>query len=377
MDNLENTASSSDSSSAAPEAPSRESTEVKSSDSGSKLNLSLKRDAPSTEAKSGEGLNIRKGLRAKMKEPQESKTAAPTSAQSTNVGANTGQVTQASANAAAAILPPADMTAEEKEVFSSLQANPTPENVAKLQAYLSRRAYEYRSDYTRKTMELAEREKGISEIAGVMKDYAQEYAKEGIAVHDVVRRAVAWDQQFKQDRLGAARQFLDSWGIDPQELMGEVAQQEAPTYLTREEAEALAEEKAQSLYERKAQESLAHQNYSTLQSFVESKPLFRDPGTASQLEEKMAPIVAALRDSNPQQPVKEILDYAYDLVTKGDPVFSGLTSQMAAKSDAERQQAEADKAKALSRSISGGPGSGSPKVKSKNIREGLRRHMGI
>jgi hypothetical protein len=355
------------------EAPSRESTEIKSSDTGSKLNLSLKRDKPAESTKS-EGLNIRKSLRANMKEPAEKVEAQVSAAPPAQSSGQ--QVTQASAQAAAAILPPADMSAEEKEVFNNLLSHPTPENVQKLQAYISRRAYEQRSDYTRKTMELAEREKAVSDVMGVMKEYAPAYAKEGIGVQDIVRRAVAWDQSFKADRLGAAREFLESYGIDPSELVGGEAEQ-APNYLTREEAEALAEEKAQSLLMRRDQESLAQQNYSALQSFVESKPLFRDPGTAAQLEEKMAPIVAALKDSNPYKPVREILDYAYDLVTKGDPTFSGLVSQLNAKSDAERQQAEADKAKALSRSISGGPGSGSPKVKSKNFREGLARRMGI
>jgi len=360
---------------------SRESTQIKSEPTGADAVAPTREmravEPKERETKETKELSLRKTLKAKFNEkeaakPESSTTTAPQAA-------TTGQVTQKSAATAAAILPPADMSAEEKAVFSNLQANPTPENVAKLQSYISRRAYEQRSDYTRKTMELAEREKGIGDILGVVEPVRDAYAKKGIAVPDLVRRAIAWDASFEKDRLGTAREFLDSYGIDPSELMdmpGQQYQQEPQgNYLTREEAEALADERVQRAFEMNQQQSLAAENHNTVLSFLESKPLFKDPGTAAQLENAMAPIVKAFRDSNPHRPVKEILDQAYDYVTKGDPTFSGLASQLNAKQDAERMQAEADKARAAGRSITGGPGSGTPKVKSKNMREALQRHF--
>ena len=356
----------------------RESTEMKSEPTGE---ISTSRELRATESKADSGPKEAKkpvSLRSALKENFAAPAGKPETSSLRETQVSGEQVTQKSAATAAAILPPADMGADEKAAFNNLKANPTPENVDKLQAYISRRAYEQRSDYTRKTMELAEKEKGIGDILGAVEPYREAYAKKGIALPDLVRRSIAWDESFQTDRLGTAREFLETYGIDPAELL-EIpsSQQEQPAnYLTREEAEALADERVQRAFQMKQQNSLAAENHSTVLSFLDAKPLFRDPGTAAQLESAMAPIVKALRDSSPQRPVKEILEQAYDYVTKGDPTFSGLASQLNAKSDAERMQAEADKARVAGRSISGGPGSGTPKVKSKNMRESLVRYMG-
>jgi len=270
------------------------------------------------------------------------------------------------------IAPPADMNAAEKQAFSKL----TPE----MQQYLSRRSYEQRADYSRKTMEASAKEKELSDIYSVVTPALRdEYARQGIAVPDLVRRAVAWDKAFKTDRLGTAMEYLEAYGIHPSELLDgqhqNGYQQESPEYLTREEAEALADERIAKQFEQMQQSSIVENNYNVVQGFIQSKPLFKDIGTAAQLEAEMAPIVVGLRQSNPSAPVQEILETAYNYVTKGHPTFSALASQQSARSDSERLHAEAQKAKEASRSISGGPGTGSPKVKIKDSRESLRYHL--
>lgn len=283
------------------------------------------------------------------------------------------QVTQA---VEAAILPPADMSKEEAEAFNNPSA---PGAMAKLQSYFSRRAYEYQSDYTRKVNAVGEKERELGDILGVINPVRDEYARRNISPQQIVQNALAWDKAFGTDRLGAAKEYLEHWGIDPRELITEGDAQPHVNgngqYLTREEAEALADERVRRQFEQREQEAVASRRFSVVQSFLRSKPLFQDPGTALQLEEKMAPIVAGFASQNPAADPTELLEQAYNLVTKGDPTFSELTNRLAAKAEAERKNAEAEKAIAASRSVSGGPGSGTPKLKANNLRENLRMRM--
>lgn len=275
------------------------------------------------------------------------------------------------------ILPPADMNAEEKAAF----LNPTAQNTGILQKYLSRRSYELQSDHTRKTGELYQKSREVEDISKVVGPEREYYAKKKIPVETVVANAIAWDKAMENDRLTAAREWLESYGVDPSELIAGQGQQQAanPQYLTREQAEQLAEEKAaeriQHEFSMREQSRIAEEQANVVQQFIAADPLFRDPGTGAQLEEAMAPVVAGLRAANPRTPVKEILETARKYVVSGNPVFSELASKLAAKQDIGRQNAEAEKAIAASRSISGGPGSGTPKIKAKNFREGVRARL--
>lgn len=267
------------------------------------------------------------------------------------------------------IAPPADMKADEKAVWSTLP----PE----AQRYLSRRSVEMRRDYQRQTADLEPRAREVSDVMTVVQPVRDEYAKAGISVPDLVRRSIAWDKAFKADRVGAAREFLEAYGLSHEDLAaaanGQQAAQQTPGYLTREEAEALAEEKVQAAFERSHQESLANESFQAIQSFIKEKPLFKDPGTGQQVEAEMIPYFNAFISQG--QPVKTALDNAYNAVTKLHPTFSDLQSKLDAKREAEKSNAEAQKAIAASRSVHGGPASGSPKIKASNLRENLRLRM--
>lgn len=353
----------------------RESTEVI-SNNGSESSISEVRSEP--RERSEKSQSFRQNLKANLKapdgvakdkadvpvtaKPSHSTTEAiPTKYTSSN-GTTPSVVTQSTS-----IAPPADMSGAEKENFTKL----TPE----MQQYISRRSYEQRNDYTQKTMAASAKEKELNDVYSVVSPIRDEYAKQGIAVPDLVRRAVAWDKAFKTNKVAAAIDYLDSYGINVNDLMQARQEPAAPQYLTHEDAERLADERLEKKLKIMQDERIAGQNFNMVQSFISSKPLFKDIGTAHQLETEMAPIVAGLRSQKPNAPVQELLETAYNYVTKGHPVFSNLTSSLAAKQEIDKLSAQTERSKAASRSISGGPGSGTPKVKSENFRENLRRNL--
>lgn len=265
------------------------------------------------------------------------------------------------------ILPPADMSAEEKADWAKLPYE--------AQKYLARRAYETRTDYTKKTEAVAAKEREIAALTGLnIENVRSEYARHGIPLNTVFENAIAWDRAFRTNPQVAAREYLATWGIKPEELIGTAKEQNAPQFRP-EDMQRLIDERVNEKLETERQSVYTQQIFSAVESFKKDKPLFRDPGTAAQLEQAMYPIVAGLRTQNPSRSELEILEEAYGLVTRGTPQFADLLSKIDSRAKAESQNAEAVKALQASRAISGGPGTGSPQKEVKGIRNALRLAM--
>ena len=276
------------------------------------------------------------------------------------------------------LVPPADMNKAEKEAF----LNPTPQNAHILQQYMNRRAYETRADYQRRINEVEELKKQTSGVFDTIKQYENDYARQGISIGDIAKRSVAWDQAMKTNPVETALEWLDSYGLSLEQLQNRASlqqinyeQQPQQNFLTREEAERIAEEKFKAVQEEQQKNAVAYYNERVVESFVAAKPLFKDPETASQLEAEMAPIVSALTSTGRYSSPEEILETAYSYVVAGNPTFSSLIQKMTATPVIERKQEVAQKAKAASRSISGSAGSGTPRMEIKDIRDNLRRRM--
>lgn len=328
------------------------------------------------------GLSLRESLKENFSASEETNTVersgvteAPKEAPEPKAEATTAQVQQAAqgVQSPVPVAPPADMNKTEQEAF----LNPTAENRHILQQYLSRRAYETRSEFKNKTMELENERKAIQSFREALAPYESEYARQGISLADVAKRSIEWDKAMQQAPIETALQWLESYGLTLEDLgqaaQGGVAPAQEKQYLTAAEAERIAQEKIEAFQEQARQNFLAEQNYNAVTSFMNSKPLFKDPGTAQQLEDAMAPIVAAL--SNSGQSPQEILETAYNYVTKGHPTFSALTQKLEAPVVVEQKTREVQKAKAATKSITGHAGSGSPRVKIDDLRDNLRRRM--
>jgi hypothetical protein len=318
-------------------------------------------------------LSIRQSLKQQFKSSgKEEDSKAETS--QTEEPADSGTVTseEPSTPAPIPLAPPADMNAAEKDAF----LNPTPANAHVLQSYLNRRAYETRSDYSRKMQEVEQLKRQTSGLYETIKQYEDEYARDGISIADVTRRAVAWDKAMQANPVETALDWLNSYGINPQDLNNYQPQQaQQPQYLTREDAERIAEERFQSIQSENEKKALEYYNQQVVNSFMNNKPLFRDPETASQLEAEMAPVVQALNATGRYSSPEQVLETAYNYVVNGNPTFSGLVQKMTAKPAIQQQQAVAQKAKQAAKSISGSAGSGTPRVQSKSLGDNLRRRF--
>jgi hypothetical protein len=224
--------------------------------------------------------------------------------------------------------------------------------------------------------EVEQLRKETSGLYETIKRYENEYAKDGISIADVTSKAVAWDQAMSANPIEAAREWLETYGIRPEDLINQqYAPQQQAEYLTREQAESIAEERYRTFQEEQERKALEYINQQVVNSFVSSKPLFRDPETAAQLEAEMAPVVQALNATGRYASPEQVLETAYNYVVNGNPTFSSLVSKIAAGPAIQQQQATVQKAKAAARSISGSAGSGSPRIEAKNIRDNLQRRF--
>lgn len=323
-------------------------------------------------------LSIRQTLREQFRNVKQDDDSKETRQETKEEAEQPGVISNETSNQERMVFaPPADMNKAEKEAF----LNPTAENAHILQSYLNRRAYETRSQYDRKAQELNQLIERNSTVYNTIKEYEQEYAKEGISISDVARRSVAWDRAMKQAPYETAIEWLQAYGISPQELierqevMGEGPSAQ-PEYLTREEAERLANERWMTLQQEQEKKAVEYMNQKVVESFVNRKPLFRDPETASQLEAEMAPVVQALTQTGRYSSAEEILETAYNYVVNGNPVFAGLVQKLNTAPVIQQQKQVVQKAKQAAKSISGSAGSGTPRVQTKDIRDNLRRRLG-
>jgi hypothetical protein len=266
------------------------------------------------------------------------------------------------------------MNKAEKDAF----LNPTPQNAQVLQSYLNRRAYETRTQYDKKMQEVNQLRDQTSNVYNVIKEYEQDYARDGISVADVTRRSIAWDRAMQANPVQTAIEWLEAYGLSPQDLANQYSGQtsvETQNYLTRDEAERIAEDRFRAIQQEQEKKAVEYMNQRTVESFISRKPLFRDPETASQLESEMAPVVQALTGTGRYSSAEEILETAYNYVVNGNPTFSGLAQRLQAAPVIQQQQVAVEKAKKAAKSISGSAGSGTPRIVTKDIRDNLRRRL--
>lgn len=284
------------------------------------------------------------------------------------------QAAQPARQEGTAYISPADMTPEERDAFSKL----TPE----MQRYVNRRSYETRTEYTKRMQELSERERGVSEWSNLFNDQERaEFVRLGISPTEAARRGAEWDRALRTGNKAAALEFLRTYGFTPEQLQeiqlngGVPEPEQTQQYLTREQAEQIAEEKFQTQIQKIQDQQRLLVNTNAVQSFIQSKPEMSDPMTALAVEQAMAGYVVMRAQQAPSEPPQAILQWAYDAALKLEPTLQPLLRQQEAKLASDRvtlETREAQAARQAARSIHGGPGSGTPKLQAKNLRENLR-----
>lgn len=244
---------------------------------------------------------------------------------------------------------------------------------------------------------LATKQREIDERAGKYKAYDEALSEDdqkrllrnGQSAADILRRSVAWDRDLDRSvaaplRNQAALDWLGSYGFDLNELYefaqngGAQVQQQAAqqgVYLTREEAEKIADERVAKVLSEREQQSHVDATFKLASSFLQSQPLAQDPRAAVLLETAMVEEIPALLQENPLLAGQQLLEKALEKVMTSHPVFSAYKAHSERAKQAESDNAAAERALQASRSISGGPGSGTPTKKYKNFEENLRANM--
>lgn len=268
------------------------------------------------------------------------------------------------------VLAPADMTNEEKEIFS--KADP------KLQSYLSRRAYEIRSTLSREAQKIQEKAKNYEGLERVIEPNREYLAMKKLSPQAVVESAIAWERAFERDKLGAAKEYLAAQGVDLYELMEGEGEQRPTQQQKQIDPEAIKQEIWNEINQKFQVEQEARSteaNLSAVERFKSSKILFKDPNTAAQLEADLAPIVESLARQNPGAKAEVVLETAYNYVTKGNDTYSRLLESYGQREKAEAAREAAEKAKQSSKSITGGLAGSNPSTKGLDFREELRLRM--
>lgn len=275
-------------------------------------------------------------------------------------------------NTPAPTLMPADMDKEEQEAWKG--ANP------KLQNYLSRRAYDMRKELGNAYRQVAQKSQEYQGIDKVIAEHKSYLDKMSVTPVDALRRSIAWEKAIKENPVQGAKQYLAAFGIDPYSLIEddvldgtpEPQQTESvdPAQIKQEIWNELNQQ-----FEMQRQSQTVEKNYSIVNSWMKDKPLFQDPATASQLEADMAPIVKSIRGSNPQATEEQVLDTAYNYVTKGNDRYAQLLTAWDQRKVAQKNAEKAIQAKQSSRSISGGLQGAAPVKGGLNFRDELRLRM--
>lgn len=333
-----------------------------------------KQDVESTEVvvdREPAELSIRQSLSKQFKNQKEEEAVQESTHESSNENAVVEQ-SEPQVQERIALVPPADMNSVEKDAF----LNPTSSNAHILQSYLNRRAYETRTQYDKKMQEVNQLREQNSRVYDVIKEYENDYAKDGISIADVTRRSVAWDKAMQANPVQTAIEWLEAYGLNPADLVNQAQDHQQPAeYLTKADAEKIAEERYKAIQQEQEKKAVEYMNQRAVESFTSRKPLFRDPETAWQLEAEMAPVVQALATTGRYSSTDEILETAYNYVVNGNPTFASIAQKLQTTPVIQQQQVATQKAKAAAKSISGSAGSGTPRIVTKDIRDNLRRRL--
>jgi hypothetical protein len=264
--------------------------------------------------------------------------------------------------------PPRDMNAQERAFWDTLP-NETKQ-------YLARRHQEIEKERSRFIQEMRDKEALYPEL-DALKDVREEYARQGINPADIVKRSIAWDKFFRTDPVSAARQYLEAYGVDPAELTQ--AQSQNGAAIPREYLDRVSQMEAKiAEYEKQkemeAQARVAETTTNVIKSFAATKPLLSDPALPQELADQLGEITQAVRAQYPLAPVQDVLEESYRRF-EASPSVAAMLAAKKQQGDASKAKAEAEKAKRASRTISGGPGTGSPAKKANSLRDSLRANF--
>jgi hypothetical protein len=253
--------------------------------------------------------------------------------------------------------PPLSWRAEAKIKFAELP----PE----IKDEISRRDREIMADYTRKTQSIAQTHAKYRELDEAIAPHVDQFALMGVSPGQAVKQLIAAQNYLDRDAVGGIQFLMRSYGVTPEQVFNheqaQPQQQSAPNAELSAVQRELAELKnLMTQHQQTAKQSTMQSVMGEISSFAaeldaQGKPL---RPYINEVVEDMAPIVSRLRRTNPQAPMRAILEDAYSRAVRANPqTYEHVAAADAAKR-LEDAKAKAQAAKNAGVSINGAPGVG-------------------
>lgn len=269
-------------------------------------------------------------------------------------------VAEETTDAPEAIQPPQSMSAKDREAFHKL----SPEQ----QQWISDRDKQMTADYTRKTMEVAEKAKTFDKLEQIIAPRRQGLALAGMDDSTAIGQLFAYSDFAEQDPVGFARYLLEQRGI-PLSAINEPGQQTDPQLAaTQQKLEGVIQ------FQNQQQAQQREQQEREISTVVDDFAKDTAYEHYSELEQDMIPIVASLRQTNPSLNHRQCLEKAYRMaLAANEDVSAKVEADRKAKEESERiKKAKEDAAKAKKASATNmrsSPSLPSGAVKAKSVDE--------
>ena len=218
---------------------------------------------------------------------------------------------------------PQSMSAKDRESFYKLP----PEN----QKWISDRVKAQESDYTRKTMNLAEQRKNHDKLEQAIAPRRQQLAMDGMDEGTAVGQLFALSDFANSDPVGFTRYLFNQRGIPLSALTANAQEQRGDPQILAMQQRLQGFENYFTEQQSQEQNSQNAAVSGVIEKFADANPFY------AELEGDMIPIVASLRSSQPGLTSDQYLGKAYKMALAGnDDVFAKVEVDRKAKTESDR-----------------------------------------
>jgi len=222
------------------------------------------------------------------------------------------------------ITAPQSMSAKDREAFTTLP----PEQ----QKWISDRAKEQESAFTQKTMELAEQRKGYDKLDQILAPRRQQLALDGMDDSTAVGQLFALSDYANNDPIGFVKYMMNARQI-PMSALTESAGPQQPI----DPQLAAMQQKMQGFENFLTQQQMQAQQQAETAINGDVQKFAQDNEFYAELENEMIPVVAALRQNDPNLSNHDALSKAYKMaIAANDGVSAKVEASKSTKAETDK-----------------------------------------
>ena len=222
------------------------------------------------------------------------------------------------------ITAPQSMSAKDREAFTTLP----PEQ----QKWISDRAKEQESAFTQKTMELADQRKGYDKLDQILAPRRQQLALDGMDDSTAVGQLFALSDYANNDPIGFVKYMMNARQI-PMSALTESAGPQQPI----DPQLAAMQQKMQGFENFLTQQQMQTQQQAETAINGDVQKFAQDNEFYAELENEMIPVVAALRQNDPNLSNHDALSKAYKMaIAANDGVSAKVEASKSTKAETDK-----------------------------------------